>query len=326
MMRRKTLWLAAAIVLGIGTSAVLGVGWYASGVVIHPPQDPCAYRVEDYPDLPLENVEFASRDGLRLVGWFVAGDSPATIVLAHGRGGDKCSMLPHADYLHRAGFSVLLFDFRFRGASEGDAQTLGVKESWDLQSAVDYLRCRPDVDPERIGVLGNSMGAATALLAAAEKPEIKGVVAEIPYTSGPQVLCHFFDYQFGLPCLPFAYVTKWFSELRTGVDFDQLSPIAEIGKISPRPVLLIDDGLDDFFPCKSVELLYAAASAPREFWSVPDAPHGKGFDKAPQEFERRVVAFWRQTFGRGDQTVTTTGAGPSGVAGASPVTTGMTAP
>ena len=77
----------------------------------------------------------------------------------------------------------MLFDFRYRGESEGDAQTLGVKESWDIQSAVDYLKERPDVDAERIGVQGGSLGAASAILAAAEKSEIKGVVAQIPFAS-----------------------------------------------------------------------------------------------------------------------------------------------
>ena len=83
--------------------------------------------------------------------------------MAHGRGSYKNHFLPHAAYLHRAGFSVLLFDFRYRCDSEGDAQTLGAKESWDLQSAVYYVMTRPDVDPERIGLQGGSMGAASGI-------------------------------------------------------------------------------------------------------------------------------------------------------------------
>ncbi len=206
-------------------------------------------------------------------------------------------MLPHADYLYRAGFSVLLFDFRYRGESEGDAQTLGAKESWDIQSAVDYLKTRPDVDPERIGVHGSSLGAASAILAAAEKPEIKGVVAQIPFTSINGILCHSFKEKFGLPCFPFAHVTVWITELRLGVDFDKVAPVEVVGKISPRPILLIDEGLDALFPCNSVETLYEAAGDPRMFWSVPDAKHGKARETAPEEYERRVLAFWRETLG-----------------------------
>ena len=297
MTRWRKVYLAAAIVIGLGVVLVAAVGWYASDKAIHPKPEPSPYRPEDYANLPLEDVHFQSRDGLKLVGWFVPGKSSATIVLAHGRGGYKDWRLPDADYLYRAGFSVLLFDFRYSGESEGDAETLGAKESWDIQSAVDYLMTRRDVDPERIGVQGGSMGAAAAILAAAERPEIKGVVAWIPFTSASHVLCHFFEYEFGMPCFPFAHVTKWFSELRVGVDLDRIAPVEVIGQISPRPVLLIDDGLDAVFPCNSVELLYDAAKAPRDFWSVADASHGEAWKKDPEEYERRVVAFWRQTFG-----------------------------
>ena len=150
-------------------------------------------------------------------------------------------MLPDADYLHRAGFSVLLFDFRYRGESQGDAQTLGAKESWDIQSAVDYLKTRPDVDSRLIGVQGNSLGAASAILAAAETADIQGVVAEIPFTSINDILCQSFKHEIGFPCFPFASVTKWISELRLGVDFDKVAPVEVIGKISPRPVFLIDN-------------------------------------------------------------------------------------
>lgn len=296
MTGKRMVYWTAVIVVVVGVALVVAVGWHASGEIIHPKQEPSPYTLEQYP-LPVEKVYFQSRDGLRLAGWFVSGTSGATVVLAHGRGSYKDWMLPHADYLYSAGFSVLLFDFRYRGESEGDAQTLGAKESWDIQSAVDYLKKRPDVDPERIGVLGSSLGAASAILAAAEVSEIKGVVAQIPFTSVNGILCHTFSEKFRLPCFPFAYVTKWISGFRAGVDFDKVAPIEVIGNISPRPIFLIDEGKDALFPCDSVEKIYGAAGDPKEFWNVPEAPHGKAREKAPEEYKHRVVAFWRQTFG-----------------------------
>ena len=296
MTRKRRGYWATAIVVGVGVAIVLAVGWYASEEVIHPKQPQSPYRPEDY-KLPLEDVHFQSRDGLRLAGWFVSGTNGATVVLVHGRSGYKDWMLPDADYLHKAGFSVLLFDNRYQGESEGDAQTLGAKESWDIQSAVDYLRTRPDVDPERIGVQGDCLGAASAILAASEKPEIKGVVAHIPFTSVNDIVCHFFKYKFGLPCFPFAHVSKWTTELRLGVDLDKVAPVEVIGRISPRPVFLIDEGMDTVFPCNSVETLYVAARDPKMFWMLPDATHGQAWETAPEEYERRVLAFWRQTFG-----------------------------
>ena len=162
---------------------------------------------------------------------------------------------------------------------------------------MDYLRTRPDVDPERIGVLGSSLGAASALLAAAEKLEIKGVVAQIPFTSINEILCHLFKNEIGLSCFPFAHVTKLISELRLGVDFDKVAPVKAIRGITPRPVFLIDEGMDTVLPCNSVETLYVAARDPKMFWMVPDAPHGQAWETAPEEYQKRVLAFWRDTLG-----------------------------
>ena len=292
--RRVAAWVTA--VLLVGGTIVVGVGWYASGRVIHPGEKPSPYLPEEY-NLLLEDVVFESRDGLQLYGWFVPGRSRSTIILVHGRGSSRAWMLPHADYLHAAGFSVLLFDFRYRGESEGEAQTLGVKESWDVESAVDYLKTRSDVDPEKVGLLGSSLGAVASILAAARTSEVKGVIAQIPFTSVNGILCHSFQHEFGLPCVPFAPVTKWISEIRLGVDLDQVAPIDVIGNISPRPVFLIDEGRDRLFPVDSVEKLYNAAKDPKEFWMVPEAGHGRARNERPDEYRRRVVAFWKRVFG-----------------------------
>ena len=190
------LYWTVAIAFVVVVAFVIAVGWYASGKVIHPPHDPL--KDPSAFDLPLESVHFQSRDGLRLAGWFIPGTNGATVILAHGRGSDHSYMLTDANYLYQDGFSVLLFDFRYRGKSEGDAVTLGAKEAWDIESAMEYLKTRPGVDLDRIGVQGNSMGAASAILAAAETPEIKGVIAHIPFTSINDILCHFYKNEYGV--------------------------------------------------------------------------------------------------------------------------------
>jgi fermentation-respiration switch protein FrsA (DUF1100 family) len=294
----RKLGYVLGILLVFGGSVVVVGGWVACQRGTHPVQAVSPYNPSQF-DLPLEDVRFESRDGVRLAGWYVPGSSGATVVLAHGRGGSRSDMLPHANYLHRAGFSVLLFDFRYRGDSEGSVHTVGAKEPWNLQAAVGYLLTRSDVDHERIGVQGGSLGAVSSILAAAETPAIRGVVAEIPYADLPSAIAHSFDHPqegVGLPSFPFAWATKLICELCLGVDFDSVSPLKVIGRISPRPVFLIDNLGDDMFSGDSVERLYAAAGEPKSLWSLA-APHGRGWETTPDEYERRVLAFWRQTFG-----------------------------
>lgn len=286
-------WLAGTSILGVGAAIVLAIGWHASEQVIHPPQVASVVS----PDVPAERVSFASRDGLTLAGWFIAGTNGATVILAHGRGSDHRPMLSDAALLNASGFSAFLFDFRYRGQSEGAAQTLGAKEAWDVESALDYLQTRPDVDATRIGIHGNSMGAVAAILAAAGRPEIRGVIAEIPFASANSLLGHTFRREIGLPSFPFAYVTKWICEWRVGFDFDRLAPVEVIGQIAPRPVLLIDDAGDRLFPPDAVELLHQAAGEPKTLWQIPACPHGKARECAPEEYLRRMILFWQETLG-----------------------------
>ena len=300
VLKRKIYW-AIAIALVVPAAVGIVFGWIGCDRAIHPPLGKSPYNTSQF-DLPLEDVHFQSRDGLRLAGWFIPGTNGATVILAHGRGSERSRMLPHANYLHKDGFSVLMFDFRYRGQSEGDESTMGAKEPWDIEGAVDYLKTRSDVDSERVGVQGSSLGAVSAILASAETPEIKGVVAEIPFKDLPSTIAHAYEHPsegVGLPSFPFAPVSKCFCEFRLGVDLDEVSPVKVIAQISPRPIFLIDDLEDDVFPSDSVEVLYEAAREPKELWSIPEATHSTrgGWETAPEEYERRVLAFWQQTFG-----------------------------
>jgi pimeloyl-ACP methyl ester carboxylesterase len=281
--------LISVVVVGI-------ISWSACTKAIHPETEVSPYKLSDY-DLPVEDVRFKTRDGLMLSGWFIPGTNGATVILVHGRVGTRHWMLPHANYLHKSGFSILLYDSRSFGESEGDSVTQGAKEPRDIEGAVDYLKTRTDIDQKRIGVQGNSLGAVSAILATAEMPEIKGVVAQIPFNSFNGVLCHVFPQIVGLPCFPFASITKFICEYRLGVDYDYVDPSKVIGTISPRPVFLIDELEDELFPPCSVEVLYEAAREPKTLWQIPWAQHGKGFETAPEEYKRRVLDFWRNTFG-----------------------------
>jgi dienelactone hydrolase len=167
-----------------------------------------------------------------------------------------------------------------------------------VEGALDYLiNKRDDVDPKRIGIQGISLGAVSSILAAARRPEIKGVIAQIPFKSINGVLYHAFEYFIpNLPAILFAPITKFICECRLGVDFDAVDPSKVIDTISPRPVFLIDELEDTLFPPDSVEVIYRAAREPKMLWQIPGAQHGKGFETDPEEYSRRVSKFWRKTF------------------------------
>lgn len=155
-------------------------------------------------DLAFEDVSFTATDGVRLEGWFVpaatadGGRSPA-VVFVHGwlwnRLGNVGGLVPFPDRdvdflpptkaLHDAGVSVLLFDLPNHGESGTRFPVdLGCTESHDFVGAVDYLRGRPDVDPDRIGAVGTSMGGNAVLIGGPDAQPLKAallVQPTIPY-------------------------------------------------------------------------------------------------------------------------------------------------
>jgi len=147
-------------------------------------------------------------------------------------------MLPIAAMLIRHGYGVIIPDFRGHGESEGERITFGHDEVRDVEAAYQYLLTRSEVDPERIGLLGNSMGSATALLYAAENPAVKAVVAQSPYATLEDMVQANVR-RLGFPTFPLAPTMLFFIERKFGFPVDTIAPIRHIAQISPRPVLIL---------------------------------------------------------------------------------------
>ena len=247
---------------------------------------------------PVERVTFRATDGVELVGWFVPNPvSQATIIASHGLGANGPGMWEEVRFLHDAGFNLFLFDHRGHGQSGGKFTTLGPLEVQDFLGAVAYVRSRPEVDPERIGAYGCSMGAGVVIVSAAESAEIKAVVADSVFADLGDVVRRMgtkwvrgsdLSFSWGQPML-------WAIRLWTGQDLDAYEPVAVIGQISPRPVLLIHGELDNgACTVANAQALDAAASEPKTLWIVPGAGHCGAHRTAPDEYEERVLATFKQ--------------------------------
>ena len=289
----STWYLVTSAVLSVLVLA--GVGWIGAERGIHPSLTDELPLLEDYPNLEaaLEEVSFQSSDGTPLAGWFIPGESPRTVILLHGFTDIRDKMLPHANFLNAAGYSVLLFDFRSRGESEGDAVTMGFHERGDVQGAVQYLKDRPDADGESLGVLGVSMGAATAIMTAAVTQELKAVVSESAFRSVDSAIASSFEHFIHLPAFPFAPITVFIMEQRLGISTDDVVPQELVGLISPRPVFIIHGQDDETIVPGDARALYAAAKEPKEdMWLIPGAGHAEGVEIATEEYGERVVGFF----------------------------------
>ena len=292
-MRRVAIPAAALISVLIPALGV--VGWMGSETAIHPKPKVFATRLADYPDLHPQEAVIQSQTGIPIATTFFPGERRATLVLSHGYGDNQALMLPYAEFLHRAGFSVLVYDMRNRGRSGGDAVTLGALEPLDLISVVDYAVHRPDVDAGRIGALGVSLGGSTTLLAAARDARIRAVVDDSGFSDAPRVIDSSFEHFIGLPAFPCAPITIAIASWRIGIDVQKIRPVDEVAHISPRPLLIIHCMGDTVVPPPNSDRIFAAAGSPKQYWKIPTGGHIDGHKVARQEYERRVSEFFAQS-------------------------------
>ena len=292
--------LAAIVLILVVTAAVVGLAWRASGHAIHPGPAAFAWSLADYPDLKAEDVEVKSSTGVTLAGRFFPGRSPATVVLTHGYGGSQDELLPTADALHKGGLSVFTYDLRGCGRSTGEV-TFGDKEQEDLRSVVDYLARRDDVDDQRIGALGFSMGAATTLMEAAKDPRIKAVVDDSGWSDVYHWLRPSWSAVFIHPGDSFSALSLKLAEWRTGTDLDDLKPREDVPDLAGRPLLIIHGTADDNVPPGDSKENFAAAREPKELWLIDGAAHGATVEPGGPSASERVVSFFRDALSAGGE-------------------------
>ena len=241
--------------------------------------------------LAFEEARFTAADGVELTGWYLPTRNGAAVVLLHGAGSTRSSLLDQAAVLARAGYGVLLFDARGHGTSSGRAMDFGWYGDADIAGAVDHLAARPDVDPSRIAAVGLSMGGEEAIGASATNSRLRAVVAEgaTGRTAADKAwLSEEYGFR-GLLQEGIDHLTFWFADLLTDAGPPVGLPDA-VAAMAPRPLLLIAAGEVPDEPAVA-ERLRAAAPERVEVWVVPGAGHTGGLATAPEEWRARVLAF-----------------------------------
>lgn len=287
-----------------------GIPIWAARRIIHPISFEPATNPEDVvldidaPAVP-EHVRFEGRSGEVLSGWFVPGPASVpkpwpAVLLVHGYGGYKEQMVGYARMLHEGGFASMMFDMRGSGLLRGQPVTLGYKERWDLLDALNYLRSRPDVDAERLGVLGVSMGAATALLAAAEEVSIKAVVADSAYAGLADMIKPGIRAFIGPTAIPLSRLIVFYAETMLGMKSADIKPDLAAVQMGNRPLLVIHGCNDPLVPTGAADRIYNAATGPKELWMVPNCGHALGPLVAYDEYQRRVNDFFHRWLGSSD--------------------------
>jgi uncharacterized protein len=233
---------------------------------------------------PHENVAFETSDGLTLKGWYIESKNGAAVISFPGRASSQKRAKMLADH----GYGVLLFDRRGEGESEGDPNLFGWQGERDVHAAVKFLQSQPDVDPERIGGIGLSVGGEMMIEAAAESDALAAIVTE--GASGRSAR----DDQANGGVKWQDRIGDLIATVGTAISTSNTPPEdlkSLVGK-STTPVFFVYGENGQYIERPANTGFYAEAKGPKEIWEVPGSGHMGGIDARPQAYEQRVVGFF----------------------------------
>jgi len=305
--RRIPNWLRLGGYVALGAAgslafAIAAASYPLAGLLIRPRlkrltqlKSPHLRRLIQRIGIRFEDITIHSFDGTRLYGWWMpARKNAGTVIVLHGVKHNRTDVLRSALVLRRAGFNVLVFDGRGHGDSEGRYVTYGFYERRDVDSAIEWLVKEKRIDPDRIGLAGESMGAAIALQVAAHHPGIRAVWADSPFASLRRITEEFVIRATGLPGTvlnPVLWTAIQVANYRGNFDIHSVEPLALAGQIK-CPVYLVHGTADQLIPTSHSECIHEALSVEKEIWLVEGARHARSIHHSKKEYSERMTRFF----------------------------------
>ena len=277
--------IAAALALGAGRIAWHSYRSARSDFLRTPPGpltlDPAVAAVPH-----LQSVTFGPSAARMLAAWYVPSRDGAAVILVHGTGAERASLLDETRLLAQAGFGVLTLDLPGQGLSAGQTRW-GAAEERAVSAAVDWLGTRPEVDPERIGAFGLSFGGYILMQSAVRERRLKALVlASTPEDLDAETRRANDGWGF-LSALP----ALWVLHRYRGAARD-LPPPEAAAALAPRALFILSGERDRLVPPFASRVLFDAARQPKELWIVPHAGHAGFAAAAGEEYGRRLAGFF----------------------------------
>ena len=211
------------------------------------------------------------------------------VILLHGYTASRWGMLAFAELFHRMGFSVIIYDQRYHGESVADFCTMGYLEHMDCIELAEHLRTQFPADT-LWGLLGESMGAATVMMAAPELPWLSFVCEDCGYTTLRKECRASIKYKAGLPGEPFTFLTSLLLPFAAGYRMSQVRPIDTVGRIS-QPMLFNHGGTDRYVPTKMIFELYEKKQGTKKMNVFPEVPHARSSVMRREEYYELLREF-----------------------------------
>lgn len=263
----------------------LVVAWVVGGRLVASAN----HSVEAPDNLAVVDFQIESRSGSTIAGWTLSSKpGDPVVVLLHPIRGNRSTMLGRARLLHERGFSVVLIDLQAHGESSGENITLGHLEKHDVEAVVKHAKS--NFPGSRIGVIGWSLGGASALLASPLR--VDAMVLESVYPTISDAVYDRVDLRLGSLKHVAAPMLLAQLSIRLGISSRDLRPIDFIGKVD-CPVLVLAGDQDLHTPLEESQAMFDAAQQPKQMVTFAGASHQDLLAYDSELYEQKVVEFLR---------------------------------
>ena len=267
--------------------ALLVTSWVVGGILV----SPANRAVPDAPQsIPAESLTLTSKSGNPLSAWLVqAEDSKGMVILLHQFRGNRASMLGRSGLLLDAGYSSLLVDLQAHGESPGTNITLGYRERLDVQAVVEYVR--QEFPEQKVGVIGRSLGGASALMAL--PLNIDALVLEAVFPTLEQAVRNRVKDRIG-PLHHLATPALLLQmKPRLGISPNQIKPIDKMSQL-PCPVLVLVGDQDHHTTVAECKAMLDHTNQPKKLVIFPGARHQNLLNFDTERYQIEVINFIEQ--------------------------------
>jgi uncharacterized protein len=247
--------------------------------------------VSESPVFKYDTVRLHTKSGLSIDGWLAKTDSVSkgTILLFHGIGVDKMTLIDEANEFRYLGYNIMMVDFRGHGNSEGNRTTIGYREAEEVEQAVSFLQ--KTIGEKKVFIYGSSMGAVAVTRALyLYDLKVSGLILEMPFYS-LQTYLKARAAQIGFPAQPFAFFTSFWIGVEKGFNGYKHKTTRYAAAIK-CPVLLNWGTLDHYVNEKEIRAIYEAIQCPEKRLVVYEgASHESLLRKDPEKWRTATESF-----------------------------------
>ncbi|MFC1587303.1 alpha/beta fold hydrolase [Planctomycetota bacterium] len=240
--------------------------------------------------LEFEPVTLRTTDGHKISAWWLPSPGAGrTIILCHGIGAYKSDIIDFAPPLMKAGWNVMMFDFRGHGDSSGHTTSFGYYERRDVAAAYEFICSQDGCDPGQVVGYGVSMGTSALIHAVANGIPLRGLVLDSPFARIEAVAQTLLPVDNKAIQVPVFALFNFWSRIDLGLSMADISPVNRLHKINV-PIFFIHGTADRVIPCTESEVLYQTYQHQKELEIVPGAQH-IGSSWRLKDYHKRILDF-----------------------------------